>query len=321
MSATGWGLVGGTAHGSDRDVQGVLRALRLQIGEALGHLEQGAYVDAEHDLNGAMLTYEELTSRLTDGIRPQSSPAASVLTLGSFRVLLSGSPVTSSDWQSRKARTLLKVLISRYGGPVNREVLMEILWPGEKPTKSASRLSVALSTLRSVLCPHKDHGSDHIVAADRTSVWLRLEHIDVDVVEFMSSARCGLQTRRNGSRVSSTRHLENAEAIYRGGFLEEDAYEDWAVGPREEARATYEEVLFALAEDALVLEDFDAATRRYREILEMDSYDERAYLDLVRVLDDSGHHGEARRCYGSYTARMREIGLETTPFPHTEGTP
>jgi DNA-binding SARP family transcriptional activator len=321
MSTTGWGLARAGTLGSDQEVQDALRAMRLRIGEALVHLEQGARMDVENDLNGAMAAYEELAGRLSEESRPQSPPEVAVQTLGSFRVLLSGSPITNSDWKSRKARTLLKVLISRYGGPVNREVLMEILWSGEEPAKSASRLSVALSTLRGVLGRSKAHDGDYVVAANRTSVWLRLEHIDVDLMEFMSAARRGLQTRRNGHRGSATRSLERAEAVYRGGFLEEDAYEDWVVGSREEARATYREVLFALAEDALAAGQFDAAMRRHREILEMDSYDERAYLGLIRELDDTGHHGEARRCYGRYRARMQEIGLAIAPFPHSKDPP
>ncbi len=109
--------------------------------------------------------------------------------------------------------------------------------------------------------------------------------------------------------------------LFRSGFLEEDAYEAWVVGPREEARATYVEVLFALAQDALDAEGFEAAMRRYREILEIDPYDEHAHRGLVRGLDRSGHHGEARRCFQSYAARMREIGLRATPFAHLQDSP
>jgi hypothetical protein len=36
---------------------------------------------------------------------------------------------------------------------------------------------------------------------------------------------------------------------------------------------------------------------------------------LVRVLVTGGRHGEARRCFGAYSARMREIGIEAAPFP------
>ncbi len=295
--------------------------MRFQVDRVSMHLQQGAYADAGHDLEAVSTACDELARRLSDRFQLKPPPEIAVQTLGSFRVVLSGSPITNSDWQSRKARTLLKVLISRYGGPVNREVLMEVLWPGEEPTRSASRLSVALSTLRRVLGPDKAHEGDYVVAADWTSVWLRSEHIEVDLWEFMSFARRGLQERHGAQHTSAARYLEQAEDVYRGGFLEEDAYEDWVVGPREEARATYVEVLFALACDAVALGESEAAMRRYRELIEIDPYDECAYLGLIRSLDDSGHHGEALRCYRWYMARMQEIGLESALFPHLAHSP
>ena len=46
-----------------------------------------------------------------------------------------------------------KILVARHGRRVAREALAEALWPGEAPGPVANRLSVALSTLRSVLDP------------------------------------------------------------------------------------------------------------------------------------------------------------------------
>ena len=74
-------------------------------------------------------------------------------TLGGFRLLREGRPVELVEWQSKKARDLLKLLVTRQGRPVPRERLMEALWPGEDVAKLPNRLSVALSTLRSVLDP------------------------------------------------------------------------------------------------------------------------------------------------------------------------
>ena len=68
--------------------------------------------------------------------------------LGGFRVLRAGEPVPVEDWQSRKARELLKVLVARRGRAVPREALMEALWPDEDPARLSNRLSVALSTVR-----------------------------------------------------------------------------------------------------------------------------------------------------------------------------
>jgi len=103
--------------------------------------------------------------------------------------------------------------------------------------------------------------------------------------------------------------------MYAGDFLEEDAYEDWAVPLREEARATYISVVRALADDAIAGDRPELAERYLRRLLEKDGHDEGAHLALVRALAAARRHGDARRAYRAYAARMREIGVEPTSFP------
>ena len=242
-----------------------------------------------------------------------------VQSLGRFRVVRAGEPVAPAAWQSRKARDLLKILVARRGRPTTREYLMEALWPEQSPGPLGNRLSVLLSTVRGVLDPEKHHDPDHFVAADKSALWLQVESLDIDVERFLTSATEALALRRNGGADASTR-LTAAEALYAGDFLEEDAYEDWAIGLREEARAAYTEVARALAEDAAAAGDTDAATRFYLRLLERDPYDEPAHLGLVGALEAAGRHGEARRCFRAYCARMDAIGVESAPFPGTAAT-
>ena len=79
------------------------------------------------------------------------SPIA-ITTLGGFRVSRDGTPIDLGDWGSRKARDLLKLLVARRGAPVVRDEAATLLWPDE-PDRSARRLSVLLSTIRSMLDP------------------------------------------------------------------------------------------------------------------------------------------------------------------------
>ena len=57
------------------------------------------------------------SARLVYGRAP-SDPAIVVRTLGGFVVIRDGEPLPASAWQSKKARTLLKILIARRGRPV-----------------------------------------------------------------------------------------------------------------------------------------------------------------------------------------------------------
>ena len=81
------------------------------------------------------------------------------------------------------------------------------------------------------------------------------------------------------------------------------------------ASASYASVLRALGEAALEREDHDGGVRYQLRIIERDAWDERAHLDLIACMQAAGRHGEARRRYGAYVARMRELDLPAAGFP------
>ncbi len=251
---------------------------------------------------------------LLGALAPEEPEPVRVRTLGSFALLRQGEAIPIGEWQSRKARDLLKLLVARRGRATPREVLTDALWPGEEPAKLGNRLSVALSVLRSVLDPERRFAADSFVSGGTAGVTLRVDALPVDVDEFLADADAGLTLVRGGDHGAARERLLAAEAAYAGDFLEEDAYADWAVPLREEARVAYIAVAHALAQLATDAGDLDESARYLLRVLERDPYDERAHLALVETLAQAGHHGEARRCYATYAARMDEIGVEAAPY-------
>jgi ATP/maltotriose-dependent transcriptional regulator MalT/DNA-binding SARP family transcriptional activator len=309
----------GCATGSERAFEqaiAVWRELRNPLGEARAQLAL-ADLTGDADLAAAAeARLRELGAR-PQARRPDAAPAAAIAiqALGGFRLLRDGAAVPRSAWRSRKARDLLKILVARHGRPVPRDALIEALWPGEDPVRCANRLSVALSTLRAVLDPGKRFGADHFVASTGGAVALVLEHVAVDLEAFLRDAVAGLALREEGQREQAHGRLLAAEAAYAGDLLEEDLYEDWAVGAREDARDVYVRVARCLAADACEAGDHDGAVRFLLRVLERDAYDEEAHLALASAYSDAGRHGEARRAFRAYRARMDEIGVEPASFP------
>ena len=113
-----------------------------------------------------------------------------IATLGGFRVSRDSELVDVSEWGSRKARDLVKLLVARRGAPVVRDEVTELLWPDE-PDRSSRRLSVLLSTVRNVFDPRKLRNPDYFVAADNDTVWLVRDHVDIDVERFLALAADG----------------------------------------------------------------------------------------------------------------------------------
>ena len=247
-------------------------------------------------------TATSAVNRVLAARRP-AAPEVMIRTLGGFRVERHGVPVLRSEWRSRKARQLLKMLVSQRGRPLHREQAIEALWPDADDGNLSNRLAVALSTLRSVLDPVKSREADHYAESGDGTVRLRLEHVAVDLEMFIQDA----------ASANTIGELKRAEAMYRGELLIEDIYEDWAGPTREEARAVYLRLLRRRAEISRELYPAEAIEAWLR-ILEVDPWDEIAHLDLIHGLETAGRHGEAGRARRGYEQMMEEIGV--TPDSH-----
>jgi ATP/maltotriose-dependent transcriptional regulator MalT/DNA-binding SARP family transcriptional activator len=277
-----------------------------RLGRAAADVER-----AERKLRRLGIRVEEPhAAGLLAALPPESPPAVGVRSLGGFYVLRDGEPIPADEWQSKKARDLLKLLVAYRCRPVPRDALMEALWPGQDPHDVASRLSVVASIVRSILDPGKRFEAQHFLASDRETVSLVEKHVSVDVETFIAEAQAGLALGGEAGE-----RLEYAASLYAGDFLEDDAYTDWAVPLREQARTLFIDTLRALAEQSAVSGDHDRAVRYLLRILERDPFDERAHLGLVTALQQAGRQGDARRQFSRYTARMDEIGVEAAPYP------
>jgi DNA-binding SARP family transcriptional activator/predicted negative regulator of RcsB-dependent stress response len=242
-------------------------------------------------------------------------PPIAIESLGAFRVLRDGVPVPMTEWQSKKARDLLKMIVARRGRPVARESLIEALWPDQDPGPLGNRLSVALTTVRTVLDPERAHAADHFIRADGTSVALVTDNVELDLARFLGEIQEGRRMERAGDTAKAIEQLRSAVSRYGGDFLEEDPFEDWSTAARDEAQAAYLSAVRVLAESAASNGDDAGATGLFLRILERDPFDESAHMGLVEVLQAAGRHGEARRRFGTYQARMDEIGVEAAAFP------
>ncbi len=238
-----------------------------------------------------------------------------VRTFGSFSVLRDGEEVSTATWQSKKARDLFKMLLSRRPARLSRDQMIEALWPDEPIAKSQRKFSVALSTARSVLDPDKREAGDHYIVADQSSVGLRVENLRLDVEEFLAGSEEAEQLLRSGDTALALQEMERSAAIYRGQFLEEDLYEDWSIAMREQCRLRFVDLSRNLARLYRADGDIDRATSQWLRIIERDPYDEEAHLSVVELLSAKRRHGEARRAYRRYAAQMAELGIEAAAFP------
>lgn len=293
------------------DLAEIIRAERLSAAAALPAL---AAVRERMRAMGCRLLDTRAAAAQAKFTPPEES-AVRLETLGGFRLVRDGQVVAHNAWKSRKARELLKILISLRGRPAAHEMLAELLWPGQRFSDIGNGLNVLVSTVRSLLDPGRRAGPDGFVTNDGNALRLNLDNLEIDVESFLRNATAGFRLMRDGRYEDAVELLLRAESRYAGDFLEEDLYADWAAPLREEARLAYRQVTAHLAQHARSRGDSDGTIRYLMRSLARDPYDETTHLELVLALSSFGRHGDARRYYRGYCGRMEELGIEAAPFP------
>lgn len=240
----------------------------------------------------------------------ETAPRTVIRALGGFVAEREGRPLTPSEWGSRKAQDLVKILVARSGRGTPREELAHLLWPDQPYDEVSNRLSVALSLARSALAGDRDTSP---IVAQGASLRLDTEVVDVDLVTFVQLADEGLRVARGAEPTAALPLLSRAEEVYGGDLLEDDLDADWVTDRRLSLRTSYLEVARTIARLAAT-DDPDLAIRMLLRILDRDGYDEPAHLNLCLALLRSGRHGEARRRFRVYETRMRELELPVVPF-------
>ncbi|MGD9957917.1 BTAD domain-containing putative transcriptional regulator [Nocardioides sp.] len=242
-----------------------------------------------------------------------SAVGVRIRVLGAFEVLVDGEPVPVPAWRSRQARSLLKILVARRGRAISRGELCELLWPDDDPERTGHRLSVLISAVRAVLDPVKRWPPDHYVVADLMGLRVDLDRVGVDLERFVADAERAAVLADMGDAPAARAVLADLVTAYRGDAFEDEPYEEWARGPREELRAVWLRCLRLSATLSGRSGDIDHAVTCLVRLLNADGYDEVTHRTLVALLVRAGRHGEARRAFERWASAMRDIDAAPPP--------
>jgi DNA-binding SARP family transcriptional activator len=241
-----------------------------------------------------------------------AAPALAVHLLGRFRVSLDG--VTVDQWPSARGRSLFKyLLVHRDPGP-QREVLMEVFWPGSSPAAARNSLNVAVHGLRRALRA----AADVPVVVLRDGAYRLAEDLAlwVDVDEFERHADAGRRREAAGEPDAAIAEYQLAASLYGGDLLADDPYEDWPVLARERLRLDHLDVLDRLSQLYLGQDRLAACVALCQRIIERDGCREDAHRRLMRCYGRQRRPHLALRQYQACAATLR-AELDVGPDPAT----
>jgi DNA-binding SARP family transcriptional activator len=200
--------------------------------------------------------------------------------LGELRVIVNGRLVDTTA--SRRSRNLIAYLLAHRDAPVPQDVLIETFWPKARPAAARNSLHVALSGARRLL---REPVIERRPDAYRIA---RSVDVDADIDEFERSGQAGRRAEAAGDPFAATTHYEAAGLLYRGAFLADEPYAEWALPRREALRTRALEVQSRLV--ALYTErgDHGPAAMLARRVLADDPCNEGVHRGLMLCYAQTG---------------------------------
>lgn len=235
---------------------------------------------------------------------------------GEFRVWRGGDLVQNEEWNRRKTRSLLKLLLVRPGRTIPRDVILEALWPGVPPEAGGRSLRVTVSLLRRALEPDLERGSDSRYVLQRQPGYLfdREAECEVDAWEFEEHRRKAKAAREQEKLEEVIEEYRAGLVLLKGEFLSEERYEDWAAEAREEWRERHLAVHSDLAECLALKGRYTEAVEACKRAMDLDRYREELYRRLMLYHYCAGEQTLALRVFRNYAGMLKEeLGVAPSP--------
>jgi DNA-binding SARP family transcriptional activator len=235
-------------------------------------------------------------------------PELRVYALGRTRVESREGPL-EGDWLEHRPGKLLKFLLCERHRLVHVDEIADALWPNPGP---ATRNNVRhfIHVLRERLEPTREKRAPSLfVVARQGGYTIDDNRVMVDADEFERFVDEGLAALAEGEEGVAAERLEQAVDLYKGDFLADEPYADWAFAERDRLRERAVEALQSLAEIKQARGDLDGASANVQRLADMDPFDTDVQRQLIKLSLLRGRRSEAVRRYAALQARMaREFG-------------
>jgi DNA-binding SARP family transcriptional activator len=258
---------------------------------------------------GDVVVFELRFGNLPD-IPSRASPVE-VAALGRLSVTVGGVP-RDGDWLQQRPGQVFRYLLAARAGPQRSEAIASALWPDRGPGAVAN-VRYCVFKLREHL-GEREHPARSLIVRAAGGYYVDPRRLRLDVDGFESKVTVGLSAARRGDAADAEEALGDALALYRGDFLADDPYADWAFTEREYLRAQAGKALAAMAQIALAGGRLVAAADHLQRLAQLEPFDSRVHQMLIEVCLRRGRRTEALRHYHALRARLQRAFGEQPDF-------
>lgn len=243
-----------------------------------------------------------------------SKPDVVVSALGRLSVTV-GDSSRDGDWLQQRPGQVFRYLLASRSGAQRSEAIASALWPERGPSAVAN-VRYCIFKLREHLA-EPGAPSESLVVRDAAGYRIDVRRLALDVDAFQSKYSAGIAAQRRGDATEAEPLLSQAVALYRGEFLADDPYADWAFSEREYLRSLAGKALAALAQIALGNGRLVAAAEHLQRLAELEPFDSHVHQMLIEVCLRRGRRTEALRHYHALRARLHRAFGEQPDFELT----
>jgi DNA-binding SARP family transcriptional activator len=239
-----------------------------------------------------------------------SGPELKITAFGRTRVDTPEGPLRG-EWLQQRTGQLLKYLICERNRVVPSDVIADALWPGTG-RQGLGNVRYFMHALREKLEPHRGRGQrSAFVVTVQGGYALDRRHVLIDADDYDEAMSQGLEAAARGDDELAIERLRAALAMYRGDFLADEPYADWALDERDRLHSLAGRALRALTKIMMARHDLPAASEYLEQLAELEPLDGEIHRDLLAVWLAQGRRTEAARRYAIFRTRtLREFGEE-----------
>jgi DNA-binding SARP family transcriptional activator len=237
-----------------------------------------------------------------------------VAALGRLSVSVQGSS-RDGDWLQQRPGQVFRYLLASREGAQRSEAIANALWPERGPSAVAN-VRYCIFKLREQLGERGDTTSS-LIARDAAGYRIDLGRVELDVDIFQAKSAAGIAAHRRGDSELAEATLAEALALYRGEFLADDPYADWAFSEREYLRSMAGKGLAAMAQISLAGGRLVSATEHLLRLAQLEPFDSHVHQMLIEVCLRRGRRTEALRHYHALRARLHRAFGELPDFELT----
>jgi ATP/maltotriose-dependent transcriptional regulator MalT/two-component SAPR family response regulator len=298
-----------------------LMALNFQVPGAINYashllstrLSNWVAKDLDELSNHQNPTIRERVQEIRRRIHLSKAPRLRIGTLGGLKIYRGDSLIEEKEWDRKQPKQLLMALLAHRGNRISKEILIDDLWPDEKPGVAEKNFKTTLQRLRKSLEPilHRDFGSSYIHLHDGY-VFLDQELCEGDVDHFFSFIKKAETEEIRGETREALLGYQAAAELYKGDFLPEEIHLPLVDMKREEVRQKYIDLLIKMGQ----LHEKQGASRKaiecHKKAIQTDPLLEESYQRLMTLYSNKRMYNEALKTYEVCKKALKK-DLKTDP--------